>query len=465
MGLPSHFHIGLFSLVELRYLLKLAGPIFLAQVALASLGLVDTIMSGRVGVDDLAAIGLGSGLLMPVFMFGTGILLALTPLVSKAVVKGNYSYIAQLLVQGSWLALPIGGLSLAVLWHVNPILDLLSLTPSVYQLTEDYLFYVAFGLLGISLYQVLRFVWEGLGETLPTMYISITALLLNIPLNWIFIYGYGPIPPFGAVGCGIATSIVMWSMFLMGLLYVFYAPKFDSVRLAWQPQWLRWHEGLKPILALGVPITLALLFEVGMFSFIALFVAKLGTVVLAAHQVALSFTSIVFMIPLSLSMAITVRVGMAYGQQNLLQLKTRMITGVVFAAGVGMVASAMTYLFVNNIVAYYTQDSQVQVIAAGLLMFAVVYQTFDAIQVTLTGALRGLHDSKMAMVVAFICYWLIGLGLGWIVTFTAWLSPQPMGVAGFWLGIVLGLIVAAVLLFWHLIRLVKKHVLEGEWLV
>ena len=311
---------------ETKLLIKLALPIFTAQLALTSLGVVDTVMSGWVGVDDLAAIGLGSSIFLPIFIFATGILLALTPITARYLGQNKPDKISYGLQQGLWLALPLGLSAMALLMMPQPLLNLLSLTPKVYQLTEDYLWWVALGVPGIALFQVYRFFWEGLGITLPTMALSLAALTLNIPLNALFIYGYGPIEGMGAVGCGVATAIVMWSMLLGAWLYVRYAQKTQQYQ---RPGLVKptWHEGIKPILWLGIPMAFALLFEVGMFSFIVLFIAPLGTSVICAHQIAMSFTSLLFMLPLSLAMAMTVRVGLAFGQENRENLYLSVISG------------------------------------------------------------------------------------------------------------------------------------------
>ena len=443
---------------EARLLLKLALPILLAQLALTGLGVVDTIMSGQVGTNDLAAIGLGTSIMLPVFMFSTGILLAITPLVAKALGESQPERITRYLNQGLWLSLPLGGLSLAILLNLEWVLDLLSLHEAVYQLTQDYLFYIAFGMPAIALYQVLRFFWEGLGTTLPTMWISFFALFLNIPLNAIFIYGMGPIEPMGAAGCGVASSIVMWVMLLLGILYVMKS-KLTKPFLALQKSVLgiNWTTGLKPILMLGIPTTFALLFEVSLFSMIALFVAPLGAVVIAGHQIAINFTSLAFMVPLSFAMALTVRVGLGYGENNPAQLRLSLMTGFLFATVLGLLLAFISYFLRMDIVGLYSKDSEVLYLAASLLVFAAIYQVFDAIQVTAAGALRGFHDSTITMLVTFVSYWGIGLGLGYVFTFTDWIFA-PMGVQGFWLGIVLGLLLASILLPLRLKRVYRLAV-------
>ena len=439
---------------ESHHLFKLALPILFAQLALTGLGVVDTIMSGRVGTYDLAAIGLGSNIMLPVFIFTTGILLALTPLVSKAIGQNRPQTASLFLVHGLWLAIPLGVFSGLFLMNLEWLLSLLELESEVFRLTDDYLFYAAFGLPGIALYQVLRFFWEGLERTLPTMWISFFALLLNIPLNAVFIYGFGPIDAMGAAGCGVASAIVMWVMFFTGLIFIF---KNKSLKpFIKNRNWLdlNWHQGMRPILSLGFPNSMALLFEVGLFSFIALFVAVLGATVIAAHQVAISFTSVVFMIPLSLAMALTVRIGSAFGHNDRHAFLNRVYTGFIWALLIGSLMALISYTLRDWIVAIYSHDPEVLTLASSILIFAAMYQIFDAIQVHAAGALRGLHDTKITMWVTLVSYWGVGLGLGYILTFTNWLV-EPMGVHGFWLGIVLGLTLAAILLPLRLIKVYR----------
>lgn len=454
-------------LVEFKKLFSLAIPIFLAQLALTGLGVVDTIMSGQVGTEDLAAIGLGSSILLPVFMISTGVLLAMTPLVAKAFGENQHQKIGKILHQGMWLSIPLGVFSLLLLWNLDVLLDQLALEPQVYQLTEDYLTYIAIGLPAIAFYQALRFFWEGLGTTLPTMYISFFALVINIPLNAVFIYGWLGIPAYGAAGCGIASAIVMWLMLVVGLFYVKNSVTtrslaaleqfIHSIQISQQDQW---HQG-KSILSLGIPNTLALLFEVGMFSFIALFIAKLGSTVIAAHQVAISFTSVAFMIPLSLAMAITVRVGQSYGQNDFQHLQLVSRSAIVLAIALGLIVSVITHYLKVPIAELYSHDAVVIDLAVVLISYAVIYQVFDAIQAASAGALRGLHSTKMIMVVTFISYWLIGLLGGYVMAFTDWFG-EPKGVEGFWLGIIYGLVVAAVLLQIKLRWQLKKVQKEME---
>jgi MATE family multidrug resistance protein len=250
----------------------------------------------------------------------------------------------------------------------------------------------------------------------------------------------------GAVGCGVATAMVMWSMLLGGWLYVRFAKSTQTyLRKIQAPNWSK----IKPILWLGFPMAMALLFEVGMFSFIVFFIAPLGTDVIGAHQIAMSFTSLLFMLPLSLAMAMTVRVGQAYGREDRTAMMNSILTGTALAIIFGFVLSISTFLTRESIVSLYTSHADVVVIAVTLFLFAASYQVFDAIQVAMAGALRGLHDTQMTMWVTLVSYWGIGLGGGFVFAF---FNPfgEALGVYGFWIGIVCGLGLAAVLLVFRL---------------
>lgn len=252
----------------------------------------------------------------------------------------------------------------------------------------------------------------------------------------------------------------MWVMLLTGLLYVFNAKltrPFCRPAIALRPP-LRpsWRSGIKPILALGVPNTLALLFEVSLFSMIVLFIAPLGAEVIAGNQIALSFTSMAFMVPLSLAMALTVRVGDGFGRNNREQIRISLIIGFTLALLIGFSLALISYFLRFEIVALYTDETSVVFIASSLLIFAAIYQVFDAIQVAAAGALRGFHDTQVTMFVTFVTYWGIGIGLGYIFAFKDWIV-EPMGVQGFWLGIVLGLFMAAILLSIRLKKIYRVH--------
>lgn len=447
---------------EFKNLTKLFFPILIAQLALAGLGVVDTIMAGQVGKDDLAAIGLGSSILFPVMMLSVGFLIVLTTLVAKQFGKQNIAQMQVFFQQAIWLAIPLGLLVFLILINSRWVLDFLPLTDNVHQLTEGYLFYIAFGLPALSIYFVFRFFWEGIGLTMPTMWISILTVLVNTPLNAVFIYGWG-VDVYGAAGCGIASAITMWLMMFVAIGYAVTSEKIKpylqfSIKSFMRPVW---KNGLQTIFTLGLPNTLSILFEVSLFSFIALFIAVLGTDVIAAQQVGVSYTSMLFMIPLSISMAITIRVGHAYGKGLKQEVYQRVYAGLLMAFIAGILSAIFTYLVRESIAEVFTDDLTVITIAIGLLSIAAVYHVFDAVQIACSGVLRGLHNTKIIMQVTFFCYWVIGLGGGYLMAFTS-VFIEPAGLKGFWYAIVLGFFVAAVVLFVSMMSQLKKLERQGE---
>jgi MATE family multidrug resistance protein len=442
---------------EQRRLFRLALPILIAQLALTGLGVVDTLMSSWVGTTDLAAIGLGSSIMLPVFILATTVLIAITPLVAHAREQSNHKRLLNLFCQSVWVALPSGLIGFTLLLYPSWLLDYLSLNAELYALTKDYLFYVAFGMPAIAFYQGLRFYWEGMGTSLPTMWISLFALALNIPLNALFIYGGFGIEAFGAAGCGIATALVMWTMLVVGLAYVYYT--------SWGREYLTLSNlvrfkvnmsTVKSILVIGIPAGLAILFEVTLFTSIALFIAPMGEVVLAAHQIAMNVTSLLFMIPLSLGLAISISVGSGLGSGNTHRLRVVILSGLMVSLMIGLLLSFTTLLIRFDITNIYTREADVFSIAVILFLFAAAYQIFDAIQVMIAGILRGLHESHITMWITLFSYWFIGLGIGFVVAYTNWLSIEPIGVYGFWLGIVIGLALASLLLILRLKYRMKK---------
>lgn len=436
---------------EVKQLVWLSLPLIAGQLAQTGMGVVDTIMAGDVSTQDLAGVALGAAVWLPTFLFMSGVLLALTPSIAQSVGKQDNASAKANLMQGVWLAWLLSALTMTGLNFVPKILSLLQLEPKVYQVAVDYLMALAWGALPALLFQVIRFFHEAHGVTQLTMYLSILGFLVNIPLNALFVYGAGPIPAMGGVGCGVATSAVYLLMATAGWLLFRYHHRYAAYRLEnrlWaRPVWSK----LSQLLWVGVPIGWAILFEVGLFTFIAFLVTPLGTDALAAHQVAISFTAIVFMLPLSLAMALTIRVGQLVGAGAHVQVRESISAALWLALCLGSVIAVMTWIFSDHIVRLYTQDMAVALIATSLLWMAALYQISDAIQVVCAGALRGIGDTAAVMWITLISYWCIGLPIGYYLCYGAWnsYSGSWLGVEGFWLSFVIGLTIAAIGLSWR----------------
>jgi MATE family multidrug resistance protein len=446
--------------VELRTLFALALPMMIGQLANTAMGFVDTLMAGRVSSHDLAAVALGNSIWVPMFLLMTGIILATTPNVAQRFGGGQHEQIGPIVRQAAWMGFGIGLLAALLMWNAEPVLHLMNVEEGLIGPTMAYLRAVACGFPAMALYQVLRCYSDGLGHTRPSMMVGILALMLNIPLNYIFIYGKLGLPAMGGVGCGWATASVMGFMLLAMLFWVrrasYYRPSQLFTRFDW-PQW----SVLKHLLSVGVPIGVAVFAEASIFSVIALLIGALGATVVAGHQIALNFTSLIFMIPLSLGMAVTIRIGQALGRNAPRDAR--------FAAGVGIVSSLVyacfsagsMLLFSEQIARIYTPDPAVIAVAASLFIYAALFQFSDVVQVTAAGALRGYQDTRVTMVCTLLAYWGIGLPLGYTLGLTDRLG-DPSGPAGLWQGLIAGLSCAAVLLSIRLVRSARREIRRQE---
>ena len=441
---------------ELRALLALAVPIIIAQLAHTAMGFVDTVMAGRVSPRDLAAVALGNSLWVPVFLLMTGVLLATTPKVAQRFGAGNHSEIGPLVRQALWLALGVGLLCAVALWNAEPVLHWMQVDDELIEPAMGYLRAVACGFPAVALYHVLRCFSDGLGHTRPTMVLGLLGLLLNIPLNYIFIYGKLGLPAMGGVGCGWATALVMVAMLLGMLVWVAWAPYYQSSGLLRRFDWPQGRV-IRRLLSVGLPIGVSIFAEASIFSVIALLIGGLGATVVAGHQIALNFSSMVFMIPYSLGMAATVRVGQALGRREPREAR--------FAAGVAM-ATALAYACLSasgmlwlrtDIAEIYTPDLAVIGVAGSLLIYSAFFQFSDAIQVTAAGALRGYQDTRVTMLITLLAYWGIGLPVGYSLGLSDWLG-EPSGPKGLWQGLVVGLTCAALLLGIRLARSARRHI-------
>ena len=445
---------------ELRGLLLLATPIIVAQLAHTAMGFVDTVMAGRVSPQDLAAVALGNSIWVPVFLLMTGVLLATTPKVAQHFGAGRQAEIGALVRQALWLSLAVGLAAAALLWNAEIVLRLMDVEPGLIAPTMGYLQAVACGFPAVALYHVLRCFSDGLSHTRPSMVLGLLGLLLNIPANYVFIYGKFGLPAMGGVGCGWATALVMVFMLLGMLWWVKWAPFYKPSQLFSHFEWPQW-QTIRRLLEIGVPMGIAVFAEVSIFSVIALLIGGLGASGVAGHQIALNFTSMVFMIPYSLGMAATVRVGQALGRGEPRQ--ARFAAGVSMGAALGyacLSASAMLLLR-EQIAQIYSPDPTVIAIAASLIVLAAFFQFSDAVQVTAAGALRGYQDTRMTMILTLFAYWGVGLPVGYALGLST-LFGEPSGPRGLWQGLIVGLSVAAIMLAIRLAGCARRRIRAAQ---
>jgi MATE family multidrug resistance protein len=429
---------------EINKILKLSIPIFIAQFAQTAMGFVDTVMAGGVSSNDMASVAIAASIWLPCILFGVGILMALIPLTAQAHGANSTDKIPQTGQQGLYLALLLSIPIAVVLYNATEIVNYMEIEPALKQITTQYIYAVSFAIPAFLLFQALRNYIEGLSLTKPAMVIGFLGLVLNIPLNWIFVYGKFGMPALGGVGCGIATSIVYWFMFFALLLYVLYAKKLKQYPLfknISRPDF----SAIYDIFKLGLPVAIAIFFEVTIFAGVAILVAPLGSNIVAAHQIAINFSSMVFMLPMSIANAVSIRVGFNVGQQKINGAKYASYAGLSIGLGFSVITAVLTFVYKQDIALLYTDSSEVIALAVNLMIFAALYQCVDAIQVVAAGALRGYKEMIAIFICTFIAYWMVGLPLGYLLGMTD-IFGQALGAEGFWIGLTAGLTVAAILL-------------------
>jgi len=436
-----------FDIVEAKHILKLAIPLLLTQIVASLMFFTDTVMASRAGHVDMAAVSIATGLWSPVIFSVQGLLIAVTPVVAQLHgaqgIKHKRNKMKDTMFQGAYLAILVCLFVLFIFQFSHIPLQNLNLEQELYDKSEGYLSYVIWGILPASLFFVLRGFCEGVSLTKPALVVSVVGLLANIPLNYIFVFGKFGAPELGGAGCGLATALVQWVSFISLLIYFAVSSKlkpFQTFSTLVKPK----KTEIKKLGKIGLPISLSLLFESTLFAFTALFIAPLGAIAVAGHQVAFSYSAVVFMMPLSLSMAATIRIGYLKGFGDMDKLKSAIKTCFVLASLFGIVVMLITFFSREYIIAIYTSQPEVVALAASILVITAIYQLPDAIQVMAAGIFKGLKITKPLFYITLIAYWPIGFMFGYVLGRTDYLVPA-MGPQGFWVGIVIGLTTASIM--------------------
>lgn len=429
---------------EARLLMTLAAPILTAQLAQQALAFTDTVMAGRVSATDLAGVAVGGSLWIPIFLFLYGVLLALTPMIAQLHGAGKTDETGPLARRGLLVAVPLTLIAILLLRNADFIFTLMDVEPQVAAIASGYLKAISWGMPAIALFFLLRNLSEGLGLVRPSMLIGLASIPINVTANYIFIYGKLGFPAMGGVGCGWASTISLWFMAGCMLLTIWRIRQYNKTHF-FDLGKKTGQEGARQVLRLGLPIGLALLVESSIFALIALFLSPLGALAVASHQITLNYSSLIFMIPLSISMAITIRVGHAIGKQRADRARLVSKAGLLLNSVIALLTATLTLIFADEIAAIYTHDAQVIAVAVGLLYLNAFYQFSDALQVSAAAALRGYKDTRTPLLMVIIAYWGISLPLGYSLALTDLWGP-PMGAKGFWISLIVGLTIAALLL-------------------
>jgi MATE family multidrug resistance protein len=421
---------------ELVPTLSLAWPVIAAELGWMGMGVVDTIVVGRLGAEAIGAVSLGSAVYFAASIFGMGLLLGLDTLVSQAYGAGKLGECRGWLIQGLYLALFATPPVMGLLWWGVPRLAGLGIHPSVLEATVPFLKALTWGTLPLFIYSALRRYLQARGVVKPVMYTLLAANLFNAFADWVLVYGKLGAPAMGVEGAGWATT--MSRMFLasglaMTVLIHDRGRKADVAGVSRRPS----PALLARLLALGLPAAVHVTLEVGVFAAATTLAGMLDPVSLAAHHVVLDIASVTFMIPLGLSSAGAVRVGQALGRREPDAAQYAGWTALMLGAAFMTFAAVVFVAAPGGLIAIFTDDPAVVGTAASLMLIAAAFQLFDGLQGVSAGTMRGAGDTRTPVVCTVVAYWIIGLPLGYVLAFRG-----GLGIAGLWIGLAAGLAVA-----------------------
>lgn len=427
-------------------------PIFITQLSLMATGFFNTVMAGHISQQDLAGVAVGVNLFMPFFGSFLGIISGLTPTISQLYGANKQEKIGFIVKQGFYWALALGVGFVSLGWLAVPhILPILNLEPKVEYITSHYLMFLSLGIIPIFISSVLRNFIDAHGYTRLTMCVTMCTVPTNITLNYVFMYGLFGLPAFGGVGAGIGSAVTLTLNLILNVIVVSTLHPFKDYHVFRHLPWLDFREWKKQ-LGVGIPIGATMFCEQSIFGAVGLFMTAYGTAIVAAHQAAMNFTTIVYMIPLAVSMTLTILVGYEVGAKRLEDARQYIkLSRYLTFFSVGTLALLLTQ-FRDEIAALYTSSLEVQPILAGFLIYAVFMQFADSINAPLQGALRGFKDVHVTFLLAVLSFWIIGLPVGWgLARFTG------LGPAGYWIGLIAGVVIGAVCLEVRLRQVQRKY--------
>ena len=443
-GLPKDFRN------KLHNILSVMVPIFITQLTILGMNFFDTVMSGHASANDLAGVAMGANLWMPIFTGINGILLALVPIIAHLRGAKNEADLPKAVFNGIFLAIVIG-LTIIGSGYIflNRIFDLMSLTPIVRSIAVDYLQAISLGIIPLFITTILRSFVDTMGFTHMTMRLFLLTLPVNVCLNYILIFGKLGAPRLGGVGAGYATAITCW---LILLAFVVLIKRFDclsryKVFTMYLPSWKR----VKEHLFIGLPMGTAIFFETSIFGVVAFFMSKFGTETIAAHQAALNFTSLLYMLPLSFSLTLTILVGTEVGAKRYDEAVAYSRTGIIsnwFVAGCFVI---LLLLFREYIGMLYGAQGHIMELTKHFLFYAAFFQLLDATAAPIQGVLRGYKDVKVPFYISLVSYWVICLPSGILLDIYFGQGPY-----GYWQGLIVGILFSAGMLVLRLKKIQRK---------
>ncbi|WP_028781865.1 MATE family efflux transporter [Thalassobacillus devorans] len=428
-------------------------PILITQIGMYAMNFFDTIMAGQAGAEDLAGVAIGSNVWLPVFTGLNGIMLAISPIVAQLKGAKQDSDIPEAVIQGAYLAAVLAAvIGLSGFFLIDPVLGLMDITEDVAYIAKYYLITLGIGIIPLFVFNIYRSFIDALGYTRISMLIILLTLPTNILLNYVFIFGKFGFPALGGIGAGLATALTYWVSFIIAIIILQTVHPFRAYRIL--SNWIRpslkaWGEQLK----IGIPIGFAIFFETSIFAAVTFFMTAYDTYTIAAHQAAINFASLLYMIPLSIAFTLTIAVGFETGANRHKDARTYSYLGILTAVAMSVLAGLILYVFDDAIARLYSSNPSVIALTKNFIFFAIWFQLSDAVGAPIQGILRGYKDVNITLVMAFVSYWVIGLPSGWLLA-----NYTSLGPYGYWMSLIIGLTAGAMTLYVRMFYLQRRNI-------
>lgn len=436
---------------KLKMLLKIVFPILITQVAMYLVTFFDIYMTARYRTEDLAGVSIGSSFWVPVYIGLAGILMSITPIVAQLMGAKKKEEVKHAVQHGIYLAILLAiAVFLFFLAGIHPLLALMDLEPTVESVAAEYIFAMSMGLLPLFVYNALRSYIDAIGSTRISMFISLMSAPINVAFNYLLIYGNFGFPELGGAGAGYASAITYWLVLAIAVWIIHTKKPFAafSIFRGWSKVSIA---RMKEISRIGVPIGISIFAETSIFSAVTLMMSTYGTITIAAHQIAINFTSLLYMLPLSISMGATILVGFEVGAKRFSDARQYSWLSVGGAVVFSFASACILFFMREHIAGLYSSDPAVIRLAVQFLVFAALFQVSDAIQAPVQGALRGYKDVNITFVMAVVSYWIIGLPVGYLLA-----AFTEFDAFGYWIGLIAGLSAGAITLSIRLLIKQKK---------
>ena len=460
-------------LVLAKRIVRLGWPVLIAQLAVMANGVIDTIMAGHYSARALAVVGLGSSIYFSIFVTLMGVLIALTPITAQHFGAGRHDAITHDVRQGLWTALMMTAIGELLLYSPDPFLALAGMSADIAQDVRSYLRALMWAAPAMFLFRVFYSFSTAISQPRAVMAIQLLGLAIKVPLNWVLMYGaaavpglgnlplIGAIPALGGLGCAWALAVEAWLMFGAALLWVRLAPVFHRYRIFARPAAVDWRTQWQ-IIHLGLPIGGAFLIDVTSYTFMALFIARLGEAHSAAQQIAANLGALAYMVPLAISTASAVVVGQLIGAGDLPRARAAGWTGIAIGLAAALCVALAIFLFHEPITRLYTRDANVALLAAPLTLMVALFHIFDATNAVAANVTRAYKKALVPMLAFALALWIVGLGGGYWLAYGgghaggAPAGNAPLGAHGFWIGAITGMALAALICTTYFARVARQ---------